>query len=125
MPQTEPKLSYVVLIMRRDDQHITALEDHDFKKCKTLWTKLHKQWQECHKESTVFVIEKPLMSAFEPGMISEIKLIPRLEQEQMQVDASNPYMQQMQQQGLGSTLKNKNSIPDGSPYPDLLDGGFK
>lgn len=114
--QTEQQV-YVVRMYRRDQEVIDIFRSTNFKECKAEWTKLHTQWQECHKEGQVFVLEKPLVTAFEPGLISEIVVLPDSDPVN-NIDDDNPYKQQMQKQGLNHTMRGAGGLPD------LLDGGF-
>ena len=74
--QTESTQEYVVRMFRKDGEVLDLLKSDDFKKCKALWVNVTKQWQECHKEAQVFLLEKPIITAFEPGLISEILVLP-------------------------------------------------
>lgn len=116
--KNQEKQKYVVRLFRKDQEVLDLLVSEDFKSCKEIWNKLHQQWQNCHKEEEVFVLEKPIMTAFEPGLISEIILIPYTDIANL-VDNDNPYQQEMQKRGLVDTMKGVGN------YPEMLDGGFK
>jgi hypothetical protein len=109
------KQVYVVLILRRDLNHITVLETENYDSAFELWTSLKDKWPEKLKEQKPFELTKPIVSAFDPGLISEIKIETYTIQESV---AHNPYTQEMQKNGLSSTLSKLKTS-------DLLDRGYK
>lgn len=111
--KNQEQVVYTVLILKRDQNHITVVESEDFSVCRSKWVTLHTQWQECHKEGKVFVLEDPVLSAFEPGMIYEISLVPKTST--MNISSDNPYQKNMQQKGLPQTMRGA----------DMLDNGYK
>lgn len=126
--QEQPKV-YQVLIFRKDtSQPMTILESEKFKDCKLKWQELHEQWQTCHKEAKPFILEKPIVTAFEPGLISEIVVVPKNEF-LVEIDSDNPYKKEMLQNGLSSTFKGvggdyKQTV-NSSTFADLLDNGYR
>lgn len=110
-------LSYQVLIIRRDGAHINAFESKDFDKSKVKWRELTDQWISVIEESNKpFVLEQPLVVAFDPGLISEV-LINAVEEEQKD---NNPYKQNQDQNGLGKSLQNFTSGMSG-----MKDEGYR
>lgn len=103
---SKEKMVYEVIILRTDGQHIIAESSTEYEKCYSKWTILHNIWKEAAKEQQPFVIEEPIVTAFSPSMIYEIRLIPVLPQEE-EVKSNNPYKRQMQEQGFGKTFPNQ------------------
>jgi hypothetical protein len=113
------KQVYAVMVLRRDSDHITAIETEQFDNAYQLWTDLKAKWYDSIKEQKPFELEKPIVTAFDPGLISEIKILAYMVQESV---ASNPYTQEMQKKGLTSAL---NQFRSAVPTDDLLDSGYK
>lgn len=117
----EEKLTYAVIIIRKDGNHIIALESEDYDACHDRWKSLVEQW---HKKGGIenpgpFVIEDPIVTAFEPGLISSITIKPLEKDVKRTKRHHNPFENKMQQEGLSSMFS-------GHPGADqLLDGGFK
>lgn len=106
---------YRVIIFRRDGNHLEGFESEDFDQAKGKWLEYQEQWVEKFKEAQPFILEEPVVTAFDPGLILEISVLPVQEQKQ----SNNPYKKQMQKEGLTNTL---NSMT-GTNY-NLLDGGY-
>lgn len=104
---------YVVRMFRKDGEVIDCFESEDFSKCKEQWVILHSLWQECHKEVKVFILERPVVTAFEPGLISEISVLPKEMVIQSLKDLDNPYVAQMRREGLVNTMKFASELNDG------------
>lgn len=113
---TEQNPIYAVQILRRDQNHIEVLNSTDFNKCLGRWKELHQLWAESSKEEKPFVLEDPMLTAFQPGLITEIRLIPITAD--MQNQSNNPYHKQMVQNGLGATLPSMSGV-------DILDNGYR
>lgn len=119
-----------VLLYRKDEvDPIVIAESTSFSECKKVWKDLIDRWTKAHKEAEPFVLERPIVTAFEPGMVGEIKIFPKMEP-QINVDPNNPYQQQMMNRGLTHTMKNHSNIYDtgaggGYAFGDLMDGGYK
>ena len=125
----DSKETYTVLIYRKDSaEPMLVFESDDFTACKTRWKELHEQWKLSHQEATPFVLEKPVVTAFEPGIIAEISVKPKMAMLQ-QVEDDNPYKQMMMQKGFSQSLQgvdnNFKGTVNGSNQSDLLDNGFK
>lgn len=113
----EHKKELVVRIFRKDGEIIDVLTSENFKECKDVWKKLLTQWQECHTEQKIFILEKPIVTGFEPGLISEILVVPKINPIP-NVNDENPYFRQMTNKGLTQTMRGAGE------YPDILDSGY-
>lgn len=113
---TEQNPIYMVQILRRDQNHLEVISSADFNKCLERWKELHQLWAESSKEEKPFVLEDPILTAFQPGLITEIRLIPI--NADMQNQSNNPYQKHMMQNGLGATLPSTSGT-------DILDNGYR
>lgn len=113
----EEQSIYVVRMFRKDQEVFDCFESVDFSECKNIWEKLHTEWQECHKEQKVFLLKSPIISAFEPGLISEISILPKVNVLN-KIDADNPYKKQMMDKGLSHSLRQTGIAPN------VLDDGY-
>lgn len=111
----EQKVVYAVFVLRTDQQHITAIESDNYDECYETWESLHNVWMEASAENKPFVMTKPIVTAFHPGLISEITLRPIVEQSASK--NQNPYQKNMVNNGFS------NSFPTGGGV-DLLDNGY-
>ena len=118
MKPEEKKKQYGVLILRKDQEHITVLETADFQAAHAAWKKLNEQWTACIKDNVPFSIESPIVTSFDPGLIKEITVRPEVTPTETNRGVNNPYEQQMRKEGLQATMK----YGLGS---DLLDGGYR
>jgi len=114
----EKKQIYEVWILRRDEQHICCISEMSYDKCFEDWKKLVSDWKSSISEKTPFSMITPVVTAFDPGLITEITLRPVASVTESKYD--NPYQQKMMRDGLMSTLKGGNG-----PTPDILDGGYR
>ena len=94
---------YEVYIKRKNQDHLLVEMSEDFSKLNKLWEVLHNEWKESVKEERPFVIKKPIVTAFAPGLIDEISLAPVTGQQQQQ-NPDNPYESAMRRDGFGKTL---------------------
>jgi hypothetical protein len=108
---------YTVLIIRRDGEHISALETETYDQAFELWTELKDQWLKNLKEHNTFELLKPIVTAFDPGLISEIKIIPFAVSKAAR---HNPYALEMERTGFNRTFGKATN--QGS---ELLDSGYK
>jgi hypothetical protein len=113
------KQLYEIWILRRDADHIKSGEFEKFEEACEEWKKLKESWHSCIKEQKPFELHKPIVTAFDPGLISEIRIVTFVAKESAN-SIDNPYHKEMQQRGLSEAL-NKYSK---TGY-DLLDGGYK
>ena len=107
---------YSVMILRRDKNHITALTTEDYDKAYEIWTEYSENWVKSAKELKVFKLEKPLVTAFDPALIYEIRIVPVTVSKNTR---NNPYAEEMRTKGFSETF---GAYAQGS---DLLDGGYK
>jgi hypothetical protein len=99
----QPTALYVVLILKRTGDHVQVLETDNFDKAHSLWKELLEKWETCHKETKAFVLETPIVTAFEPGQITEITVMPVTKQKS---DSNNPYVKDMLNKGFSKTFNN-------------------
>lgn len=98
------KLVYGVVIFRTDGEHISVLEDPNYDKCFECWKKIQGDWAVSAKEQQPFVLLSPVVTAFAPALIYEIKLIPVNTQEIAAKASNNPYFAQMSEQGFSKSF---------------------
>lgn len=103
------KMVYGVIICRSDAQHIIVMEDPNYDKCFKVWEDLHSRWTTAAKEQHPFVLTQPLVTAFAPSMIYEIKLVP-MNTEENASQSHNPYYKAMNEQGFTRTFLGKDII---------------
>lgn len=106
---------YIVRLYKKTNDFIDLLKSNNFDECKTLWRSFITQWEECAKETRPFIVEQPVVTAFEPGLISSIVVEPA----NTATSNDNPYQQQMQSQGFTNTMRNF------SQGADVLDKGYR
>jgi hypothetical protein len=108
---SEQKIKYGVYVLKKSQDHISVKETESYDEAFAIWVELKERWAMCIKEQKPFEIVKPIVTAFDPGMIYEVTLRPV-----PQVAASlgnNPYAAQAQQQGFGSMFSGQSGILDG------------
>jgi hypothetical protein len=98
---SKEKMVYAVVIFRTDSQHIQIMESADYDKCYEKWKFLHTEWTASTKEQRPFILEDPIVTAFTPSVVYEIKLLPIMSEE-MSVKSNNPYQQKMNQSGFSN-----------------------
>lgn len=103
------KLVYSVVILRQDGNHIQVVESTEYNKCYDKWRSLQIEWASASKEQRPFILEDPVVTAFTPSLVYEIKLIPVMTEE-MASKSNNPYQQRMNQQGFGQTFPSAGGI---------------
>lgn len=106
--------SYMVAVLRSDGNHIIMDEAVSFEGAREKWIYLTRYWEECVKEKKPFIIESPIVTAFDPSMIYEIVLRPK-----STTTSNNPYQKEMQSKGLSEMMKGA-GLGAG-----LLDGGYR
>lgn len=104
------KMVYGVVVCRTDGNHIQIIESTDYDKCYECWNTMQFEWTTASKEQRPFRLEDPVVTAFSPSMIYEIKLIPVMTEEMSQTASKNPYAQRMSQQGLSQTFPSAGGI---------------
>lgn len=111
----EKKQTYGVLLLKRNGDHIVLLETESFEEADKRWSEVQETWTESLKSQTPFILRSPIITAFDPGIILEINLVPQTKMETIR-NPSNPYAQRMNKEGLAATMGNRGS--------EMLDGGF-
>jgi hypothetical protein len=103
------KMVYSVVILRSDGNHISVYESANYDKCYDRWRSLQEHWTLASKEQKPFLLEDPVVTAFNPALIYEIKLVPVMPEE-MATKSHNPYHQRMTQQGFSNTFPSGSGI---------------
>ena len=106
---SKEKLVYAVLVCRSDGNHIVITESTNYDACYEVWKKTQTTWAEASKEQKPFVLEDPIVTAFSPSMIYEVKLIPTMTEE-MSSKSHNPYQAKMNEHGFGKTFPSASGI---------------
>lgn len=101
---SKEQLVYMVAVYRTDGNHISILESPDYDKCFARWKELQEVWTKATKEQTPFVLVEPVVTAFAPAMVFEIKLIPVMSQQMAANAANNPYAQAMNEKGFSRSF---------------------
>jgi hypothetical protein len=109
-----PQKWFSLVLLRKDQDHIHILETQNEKEVLVVWKELVNAWKTCVKEVIPFTLDKPLVTAFDPGLISEIKILTK----EMGL-SDNPYKKEMLDKGFGNTLNNYTRTSD------ILDSGYK
>lgn len=117
--KTEEKQVYETVIFRKDGEHISALQSINFDEAVEKWKELNNNWEESITNKKPFKLMKPIVTAFDPGLISEIAVRPLIKTSDSKYD--NPYQQQMMKTGLSSMLRQQGGHPINS---GMLDEGY-
>lgn len=117
MQNNQAKEVYAVWILRRDNEPISVLETQNFEEAESAHRELVQRWIAAIKEEIPFELRAPIITAFAPGLIYEITIRPYANP----VLSSNPYQQQMQQNGFSSTFSNNAR----GATNNILDSGYK
>lgn len=99
----EHNLNYEVVILRTDGQHISTPMTQDYDKCFEVWEQITNEWTNAAKEQRPFILRDPIITAFAPALIFEVRLLPVTGQETTS-KTYNPYSQKMQEQGFSRTF---------------------
>lgn len=114
----EEKQVYETIIFRTDGQHISALQSINFDEAVEKWKELNSSWEESISNKKPFKIMKPIVTSFDPGLISEIAVRPLIKVSESKYD--NPYQQEMMKKGLSGMLRQS-----GHPVNSgMLDEGY-
>ena len=108
------KMEYELWILRNDENHILVDESEDFDKLHETWKELHSKWKQCSDENAPYILEDPIVTAFNPILIREITIT--IKQSARKINSNNPYERRMQDQGFGGTR---------GVATDLLDQGYR
>lgn len=101
MKNEEKKPSYVLVILRRDNEHIAVLEDTNYDKVFEAYNEVAAKWASAIKDNSPFSLTSPVVTTFDPGLIYEIKINPVVETTASS-KYENPYAQKMRREGLAS-----------------------
>lgn len=115
MTKTEPQKVYELTLFRRDGAHINITQDTNFEEINSLWIELTERWASAIKEQRPFILNRPVVTSFDPGLIYEITVRPLVETSR--ANLNNPYYQDMLEKGLGQSLQRQPG--------NILDGGYK
>lgn len=118
--ETKKVPSYGVYILRKDDQHIELLVSNNYDECFDRYKEIKDRWAQSIKDKTPFELERPIVTAFDPGLVYEITL--RLITETPSSRNENPYQKQMEKNGLGNMFSRTAQV---GLSGDLLDGGYR
>ena len=97
------KQIYGVFILKRNQDHILVLESNNFEEANEVWKSLTNNWETSLKDQKPFIFNKPIVTAFDPGLIYEITLKP-VNKSNVKVDSNNPYQRHMEKEGFTNTL---------------------
>ncbi len=114
----EEKQTYLLIILRRDNNHIDVMDSDEYDKIFETYKELTEKWATCITDSKPFSLTSPVVTTFDPGLIYEITIKPIVDT----VGKSkydNPYQQAMMKNGLAGTLKSYDIMSD------LKDGGYR
>lgn len=117
-PQND--MVYEVAVIRSDFNHIIVSETKEFEEAKITWRELTDRWKKSIEDKAPFELEQPIITAFDPGLVREIKIFATPQGVQQKVGSHNPYTQRMKEEGLSNTMKY-----GGISGTDVLDGGYK
>jgi hypothetical protein len=108
----EKKSLYALYIMRKDENHITAIESSNYDEVYEMYKKLTQEWAICVKEQKPFSMVEPVVTTFDPGLIYEITVRPVVVEQNLS-KYDNPYQKKMLEKGFS------NAFPG-----NVLDNGY-
>lgn len=117
--KNEEKQVYEVVIFRVDNQHIILMQTINFDDAVEKWKEINTNWEDSLSSKKPFKLMQPIVTSFDPGLISEIQVRPLTK-----VDASkydNPYQKQMMKVGLSNMAHQTGGHPINS---NMLDEGY-
>ena len=120
MDKSKETKTYEVVLYKSNSGPLLVHTDNNKERAKQLVLKLSEQWTKCIKDQTPFLLESPIFSSFDPGLIREISVI----ESTLATGADNPYQQEMVNKGFTESFKSQTKVNQ-SPYSELLDKGFK
>lgn len=112
------ELVYILYIHRKDIQPLLVLETSEFDKIKETWRTLTDNWRKSVEEKRPFELEQPIITSFDPGLITEIRIYSK--SIATETHGSNPYVKDMITSGFSDTFTKNTSVNS-----ELLDKGFK
>lgn len=119
MEKEEKKIpSYGLYVLRKDEQHLEIVVSSNYDEVFERYKEVKSQWAQAIKDKTPFEILKPIVTAFDPGLVYEITI--KLITETPSSRYDNPYQKQMEKGGLGNMLNRRLPVTG-----DLLDEGYR
>lgn len=112
----ERKAIYEVQIVKHDGDHIIACSNTKYDVVYETWKNLVTLWTESIKSKVPMIIEDPIVTAFDPGLIKKIDLKPVMHEEESKY--GNPYFKKMMKEGFSKTVRDTGGS-------DLLDEGYQ
>jgi len=94
-----------------------AIETENYDEAFERWMQLTDSWKVSIKEQVPFTLATPIVTAFDPGLILEINIVP-VPVQTKEVN-NNPYRRDMLDRGLTETLNNY------TRGTEMLDSGLK
>lgn len=110
MSDAENPQKYGVFILRKDEMNIEVLVTEDFAAAKKEYEKLTESWTTSLHDSKPFSLKKPIVTSFDPGLIYEITIRPKVEP--LQSNPDNPYAKNMKEKGLAATRQFSSPVLD-------------
>lgn len=98
----EQKIKYNVIVMKKAQDHIFMIETENYDEAYKVWKETKDKWTNAIKEQIPFELESPIVTAFDPGMIYEITLVPI--EAATNVNSNNPYKRNAQAKGFSNTF---------------------
>jgi len=83
------------------------------------WKELADKWVKCLHEKLPFILESPIVTAFDPTFVYEIIVKPQTVSSNLESSVNNPYTKDMLANGFTNTFA-KNSLNSNG----LLDRGY-
>lgn len=109
---------YAVCLFRRNSEEPLVLTQADkFEDAKKVWNFAHEEWKNSVTEKRPFILEQPIVTAFDPSLVLEILVTPIRSQARK---SSNPYERATQRHGFTEVFNN----PTGT-VGDLTDQGYR
>lgn len=111
---------YEVVIFRVDGNNIVLMQSIKFDEAVEKWKEINSSWEEAISSKKPFKLMSPVVTSFDPGLISEISVRPLTKVDESKYE--NPYQQKMMKQGLANTLRQQTG---GHPINSgMLDEGY-
>lgn len=115
----EKKQLYEVWIVKHNDEPIIAMNTNQYDKSFEKWKELTDAWVNALRDKTPFILNSPIVTAFDPGAVKEITIRPVMEVAESKY--ANPYQQKMMKDGLTNTLRSVGNLVN----TDILDEGYR
>jgi len=106
------KQEYELCIFTKTGKKLVVEKSTNFDEVFVKWKEVKDLWSTSIKEQKPFELTKPIVTAFDPGLIFEITVLP-VEETVTAKHSNNPYANQMQKEGLGSMLGSRGMLDQG------------